>query len=456
MDGLVMLLAALLLGGPPEPVQDTTTPAIALAARRFYQQDAGGTTVEVLAELNLRRVAATTGPVTRYRVAVTVQDSAGTTLTESAWNREVPATVARRPGASATESFRFSAVPGRYTVRLLVSADGIAPLSQAVEVTAFRARPPMSDLVLATGVRAAEDSGAVAPGEIRRGTMAMRSAPMPRFPLDSVRVTYYAEVYPWRPDGFTGQLRVEVSGAGGRRMVQTPARQVSIDAAGGVARGSLDLTGLPEGRYTLKVMLAAPDSTISAEAPFEVAARPAPTAERPAAPSDPFETMSEQGLDSLYGPTEYLLESRERGTYNALSLAGKRRFMQDLWRRRDPTPQTPDNPALTDFLRTLAFVNASFREAGAAGRPGWLTDRGRVYLRNGAPQETLRRPSATPRPYEVWKFSRGRPLWYVFYDRSGLGNYELIGSNDVRESSQSGWEAYLGPEGAQDVREFIR
>lgn len=452
-----MVLAALLLGGPPRPVQDTTTPAIALAARRFYQQGAGGTTVEVLAELNLRQVAATAGPVARYRVAVTVQDSAGTTLTESAWNREVPTAVARRAGASATESFRFSAAPGRYSVRMQVSADGIAPLSQTVEVTAFRSRPPMSDLVLATGVRAADDSGAVAPGEIRRGMMAMRSAPQPRYPLDSVRMAYYAEVYPWRPDGLTGQLRVEVSGADGRRMVQTPPRQVTIDAAGGMARGSLDLTGLPEGRYTLKVSLAAPDSSISAEAPFEVAVRPMPTAERPAASSDPFETMTEQALDSLYGPTEYLLENRERGTFNTLSLAGKRRFMQDLWRRRDPTPATPDNPALAEFLRTLAFVNASFRESGTAGRPGWVTDRGRVYLRNGSPEEVLRRPSATPRPYEVWKYTRGRARWYVFYDRSGLGNYELIGSNDVRETvGQTGWESYLGPEGSQDVRAFIR
>lgn len=456
-----MLLVAALLsssGGPPRPVaQDTTTPALALTARRFYQQNAGGTTVEVLAELQLARVAATTGPVARYRVTVMVQDSAGTTLTESAWNREVPSTVARRPGASATESFRFSAAPGRYTVRMQVNADGIDPIAQAVAIAAYRARPAMSDLVLATGVRAAEDTGSVAPGEIRRGTLALRSAPLPQYPLDSARVTYYAEVYPWRPEGLAGQLRVEVLNREGRRMVQTPARQVDIDAAGGVARGSLDLTGLPEGRYTLKVLLAASDSTIAAEAPFEVgSARPAVTAARPAASSDPFENMTEQALDSLYGPTEYLLENRERGTYTALSLAGKRRFMQDVWRRRDPTPNTPDNPALTDFLRMLAFVNASFRESGVANRPGWLTDRGRVYLRNGAPEEMLRRPSATPRPYEVWKFTRGRPRWYVFYDRSGLGNYELIGSNDVREASQSGWETYLGPTGSEDVREFIR
>jgi hypothetical protein len=78
-----------------------------------------------------------------------------------------------------------------------------------------------------------------------------------------------------------------------------------------------------------------------------------------------------------------------------------------------------------------------------------------VYLRNGRPDEVLRRPAASPRPYEVWKYTRGRVRYYIFYDRTGMSNYELIGSNDVREPSTN-WEIRLGRENALDVMGFIR
>lgn len=450
---VVSVVAA--ISGPPIGRQDApAVEPLSLAARRFFQPGDGATMVEVLAELRLAAVAPTTGSTARYRFEVSVADSAGTILTSGEWNREVLAAVARRSGASGTESFRFAATPGRYRVRMRVSAEGVQPVERELTVEAFRGRPPASDLVLATGVRMAE-AESMAPGEIRRAGMALRSAPEPRLSLDSARLAYYLEVYPWRADSVAGELRAEVLAATGRRrIIQTPPRQVRIDGAGGLARGSLDLTGLPEGRYVLRVVMQLAESTVAAEAPFAVAGRSVvPVA---TAPTDPFEAMSESELDSLYGPTEYLLEDRERGTYSTLSLAGKRRFMQAVWRRRDPTPDTPDNPALGVFLRTLAYVNTAFREAGAGGVAGWLTDRGRVYLRNGAPEERLSRPSASPRPYEVWKFTRGRQRYYVFFDRSGLGTYELIGSNDVRESAQAGWENYLGPDGSRDVLEFIR
>lgn len=459
MHGQLVFLATTLLagvGGASWARQDTASQPLTVAARRFFQPGDGATTVEVLAELGLRAVAPTAGATARYRLEVTVRDSMGTVLATGGWDREVAAALARAPGATATESFRFAVAPGRYSVQLRAVAAAASAVERELVVQAYEGRPPTSDLVLATAVRQAEsDSAAVEPGEIRRAGLAMRSGPEPQLVLDSARIAYYVEVYPWQGTAVDGDLRVEIMGSGGRRIVSTPARPIRIEAAGGVARASLDLTGLPEGRYTFRVLVRLQDSTVVAEAPFGVTGRAAPAGTAVAA-ADRFEAMSEAALDSLYGPLEYLLEDRERGAYAALSPAGKRRFVQEVWRRRDPSPGTADNPALTEFVRTVAYVNAAFRESGRGAIEGWSTDRGRVYLRNGRPDEVLRRPSATPRPYEVWKFTRGRMRYYVFFDRSGLGNYSLIGSNDVREPSQMDWERYLGPEGSQDVLQFIR
>lgn len=458
MVGQVLVLLALLLAPgarasvPAPPAQDSQ--AMTLAARRFFQPGGGATTVEVSAELALRSVAPAAGALARYRVEVSVRDSAGTVLTTDGWNREIPAAVARRSGASNTESFRFAAAPGRYTVRVRAAAADLHPVERELVVPAFAERPATSDLVLATAVRqVASDTEIVDPGEIRRGGLAMRTSPLPSMPLDSARIAYYMEVYPWPGAAADGQLRVEVM-RGPRRMVATPPRQIRIEPPGGVARGSLDLTGLPEGRYVMRVLVQFGDSAVSVEAPFAVVA-PRPAA-APVAVAGPFDAMSEAALDSLFGPVEFILDDRERGTYGALSEAGKRRFLEEVWRRRDPTPRTPDNPALAEFMRMVAYVNAAFREPGSAATAGWATDRGRVYLRNGAPEEVLRRPTASPRPYEAWKYTRGRMRYYVFFDRTGLGNYDLIGTNDVRETSQADWQGFLGRQNAQDVTDFIR
>jgi hypothetical protein len=55
----------------------------------------------------------------------------------------------------------------------------------------------------------------------------------------------------------------------------------------------------------------------------------------------------------------------------------------------------------------------------------------------------------------VWKYTRDRPYWYVFFDRNGMGDYALIGTNDRREPGLQEWQTYLGDEGADDVRRFL-
>jgi len=78
-----------------------------------------------------------------------------------------------------------------------------------------------------------------------------------------------------------------------------------------------------------------------------------------------------------------------------------------------------------------------------------------VYLRNGRWDEILQRPSASPRPYEVWKYTRERNRYYVFYDQSGFGHYGLLATNDRREQGRPNWLNTLGRENADDVIRFL-
>jgi GWxTD domain-containing protein len=455
MTGPVLATVAALLGATAQ--QGGADSSVTVRPIRFYSRVSGSTVIEGTSEIRLAGLASPAGPTTRYRVEVAIADSNGLELYRSDWTRELPTEAARTAGATAAETFRFAAAPGRYRVLVRASADGRPTLEQAVTIAAFPDRPLLSDLLLATAARETADTASLAPGEVRRGRWALQTAPQPHLSLTEAALTYYAEIYPWQGyAGGEGRLALEVVSDAGRSLVRIAPQVLRVGASGGVARGTMDLAGLPVGSYRLRGTLTLGDSSQAVEAGFEVGPpRAAPAVA--AAPAGPFDDANETVLDSMYAPLIYLMQDNERGVYENLTVDGKRRYLNEFWSRRDPTPQTPDNPLRDVYYRGVRHANGAFREGGAAQIPGWRTDRGRIYLKYGEPDDALRRPMASPRPYEVWVFTQHRRVWYVFLDRTGLGHYELIGTNDLTERTvDANWQYLLGPDGFRDVSQFLQ
>lgn len=178
--------------------------------------------------------------------------------------------------------------------------------------------------------------------------------------------------------------------------------------------------------------------------------------QRDSSPShDRFADATEARLDTLYGPLLYLMQADERGIYSTLTVSGKRDYLRRFWARRDPTPGTPENEFEGEFYARTAEADRKFREGGAATIPGWRTDRGRIYLKYGPPDEILSRPQPPGTlPYEVWKYTRGKLRKYCFLDLTRFGNYVLIYTNDLHEPSRPNWYQLLGPEASEDVLRF--
>src|SRR5207247_10960323 len=60
---------------------------------------------------------------------------------------------------------------------------------------------------------------------------------------------------------------------------------------------------------------------------------------------------------------------------------------RELYKATDPVPVTPEHQALDDYFSRLALANARFQEPGM---PGWLTDRGGVFITLGERSEERR------------------------------------------------------------------
>jgi GWxTD domain-containing protein len=246
--------------------------------------------------------------------------------------------------------------------------------------------------------------------------------------------------------------------------MRTEALPVKVIAGGSILKGQLDLTGLPPGDYVMVADLRLDGRTIQRSAEFSMAGLTATlvrdSARREAdRTSDEgyFAAMSSEQLDSAKSPLAYVAESREMNAWSAdMSLEAKRRFVTNFWKKRDPTPGTARNESREQFYQAVAYANRTFREGGRRSTPGWRSDRGRIYAKHGATDDVYRRQQeGFAPPYEVWRYTRGKGYYYIFVDRTGFGAYQLIYSNDPRESGVANWTAILGRRAVGDVGQFL-
>jgi GWxTD domain-containing protein len=127
----------------------------------------------------------------------------------------------------------------------------------------------------------------------------------------------------------------------------------------------------------------------------------------------------------------YIITRTERSVFLELQTDRERDlFIEAFWKHRDPTPNSPENEFRTEHYRRIAYANRYLgRETP---RPGWRTDRGRIYIILGEPLE-IQRFDGKPGVYnsEVWfyqgKVELGLPTGFhlVFFQGSGYGEYKL-------------------------------
>jgi GWxTD domain-containing protein len=80
----------------------------------------------------------------------------------------------------------------------------------------------------------------------------------------------------------------------------------------------------------------------------------------------------------------YIITDEEKKAWKRLSTDDEReQFIEQFWLRRDPTPDTEENEYKEEHYRRIAYANDRF----ASGIPGWKTDRGRIYIIYGPPDE---------------------------------------------------------------------
>ncbi len=97
---------------------------------------------------------------------------------------------------------------------------------------------------------------------------------------------------------------------------------------------------------------------------------------------------------------------------------------REFWSRRDPTPGSAANEAKQEFYRRVSYANSNY---SYLRREGWKTDRGRIYVTYGQPDQIDDYPYALNSvPYQEWHYFRdGKYRKFVFVDVNEDGEYKL-------------------------------
>lgn len=142
--------------------------------------------------------------------------------------------------------------------------------------------------------------------------------------------------------------------------------------------------------------------------------------------------MAKKYSDEFYEKTRFIMLKNEIQIYKHLpDQESREAFIKDFWEKRDPSPGTVENENKIEYERRLAYVERWFKEKTRKSR-GWDSDRGRIYLLLGGPDERSTRQgtiidnSGSPVAVlaEIWFYEYYR-LYLEFVDENSMGRYRL-------------------------------
>ena len=200
---------------------------------------------------------------------------------------------------------------------------------------------------------------------------------------------------------------------------------------------SLDLGDLSNGGYGLLVQVRDRTTRQTARAlrRFHVLAMVANQGEQEL-------TEEQKELWRYYSDIHWIASEKEWKLFKGLDQRGQERFLRQFWKDRDPSPDTPENERLMEHIRRMKYCDNQF--AAQVNQRGTDTDKGRVYVKYGPPDDIQYNTLATSeKSFETWFYEKQGRYIFVFRDRNGNGVYELVHSTMPGERYNPNWKDEL-------------
>lgn len=350
-------------------------------------------------------------------------------------------------------TFAFEIAPGTYRAKLLVRDAKSKKFGQFVfdfHAQSFpRDQLRLSDIQLAHNI-----SSANVECEFDKNSYRVLPNPATIYNIKMPVLYYYLEVYnmDYHPEQVGEyQLSCRVNDLSGQTVREFPVKTRKKPGSSAVIVGGYNVVTLPGATYQLQVRVTDRETGQSATAQkmfrfVKPGKQPLAQQGVSALPGKPdiseYAAKSEDEMDLEFKQATYLETDTEKKVYYRLNVDGKRTFLAKFWKRHNPFPDRPAHLFKNDYFRRVEYANINF---STRQKRGWETDRGRVLLMYGTPDEVDRHyMDIDKKPYEIWYLhSLEGGVMFVFADLNGFGDFELVHSTYSRELNQPGWERLI-------------
>lgn len=312
--------------------------------------------------------------------------------------------------------------PNDYDVRVEAISDStIKSAEQKIHIESYSSLLCGSDIELATAVDSA-DSGKF----IKNG---IRVIPNPQAIFgDKYPTLYtYTEIY-----NLTPSKEYEVSyfifNESGDSLYRLAPKILTASSKNLTEVGTTNVNAFKEGSYILKIKITQGEQSFEKEKKFWVVRKI----------DEKMEFTSEEL--QYYHLINYIARPEELKFYNNLSPEVKHQYLINFWTKVGKS-------SLHTLIDRIKYVDQNFSLSGTSGRE---SDRGRIWIKYGKPDETEKFPfTSTYRACEKWSyFSQGKTI-FVFLDKLDNGRYELMYSSILEERTTPDYMRWINPEALQ-------
>ena len=430
---LIMAVFAAFAGGLATMSQGGIQFAVDTAVFSLGMQDT--LLLEVYEELNINQLSSDEEGNSIYTTEITLESVSGDTLAWDIWN--TPVTWSE--GGTAVNCTMLPVLGGSW--RLTVTMTDVNNGRQGTAVKEFQidGMGHFSDIEMARTIMPA---AAGSTSQLLKGSLIVYPAASTRFRLPGESMFYtYQELY-----GLGGMNLLRHSrllNADGVTVFSRSAESIQIpEGVETVALlDSIDLTVVREpGLYSLSVVYTTEGDTVQVlDKPMFIE-----VAETVLEGVSQNMTISDRKLEVL----PVMLSNEEAELYERLEGESRDLYYDNYWNARPGEHE--------GFLQRCQTVTSRF---GSFNREGWQSDRGRVYLVYGEPDEVESSPfSTTQAPFTIWYFYGNQQEMFVFADLMGNGDYLQIYSTVDGEVSYSNWQGMIqnvnSGSGSSDDGEF--
>ena len=377
--------------------------------------------------------------VSQIDFVLSLQDSAGNPVMRELWTRNVSVKNIRelkQNGALVRDVVGLDIAPGPYKITLDaedIYGDLAGTCEGHVRVRGFEGPAlVVSDIVFASELAKAEASGRF----VRNGWRVVPNTT--RFFRVGKPIQIYFEIYNFKvmadnpKDSFV--LGYSLIDTAGMVVKSYPAKRLLKPGESVVKTDALETEDLPGGAYALQVEL------------FDRGTREHVRHERKVfllseEVENPQLTEAEQEQLRHYQSIHHIASEKDLTMYKSLgSQNAKMKFLQAFWKKRDPTPDTPLNERLRDHLMRMKYSDDTF--TAQPGNLGSDTDKGRIYVKYGPPNERdYTTSAAVGKAIDTWIYEKSGRYIFVFFDRRGTGVYELVHSTMSGEIYNPDWQS---------------